>query len=47
MEIEITSQMATTIIVAVIGAFATCFTFSIGKIHEKKLILKKSRKNNI
>lgn len=40
MEIEITSQMAT-IIVAVIGAFATCFTFSIGKIHEKKIELRK------
>lgn len=40
MEIEITSQMAT-IIVAVLGAFATCFTFLIGKIHEKKIDLKK------
>lgn len=40
MEVEITSQMAT-IIVAVLGAFATCFTFIMGKIHEKKIDLKK------
>ncbi len=40
MGIEITSQMVT-IIVSVLGVFATCLTVIIGKIYEKKMYLKK------
>lgn len=40
----LTAQLAT-IIVAVIGAVASCFTFTYGKIYEKKVELRKIKEN--
>lgn len=39
------SQPVATIIVAILGAFASCFTFLIGKRHEKKVELRKIKEN--